>query len=174
MAVPDVYRVFVSKDYMKFNAAHFIAFKGFRERLHGHNYRMSVTITGDRIGHDGYLMDFGDIKKIAREVCRELNEHFIVPSKSDVLKIDVTDETVTLVTEDNKTFSFPREDCSLLPIVHSSAEELARYLMDVLLERFTMTQMKARHATKIEVSIAEAENQLASVTRSLDYSELSP
>ncbi|RHZ22112.1 hypothetical protein DYB26_005474, partial [Aphanomyces astaci] len=84
VAPADVYRVFVSKDYMKFNAAHFIAFKvhellamvvvgdrcvcvwlqGFRERLHGHNYRMSVTITGDRIGHDGYLVDFGDIKKM--------------------------------------------------------------------------------------------------------------
>ncbi|ETV66174.1 hypothetical protein, variant [Aphanomyces astaci] len=130
MAPADVYRVFVSKDYMKFNAAHFIAFKGFRERLHGHNYRMSVTITGDRIGHDGYLVDFGDIKKVAREVCRELNEHFLVPLKSDVLKIDVNAETVQLVTEDGKSFSFPRGDCALLPIVHSSAEELARYLVE--------------------------------------------
>ncbi|KAG9397925.1 hypothetical protein AC1031_016344 [Aphanomyces cochlioides] len=60
----ETYRIFVSKDYMKFNAAHFIAFHGFRERLHGHNYRMSVTITGTKVGHDGYLMDFGDIKTV--------------------------------------------------------------------------------------------------------------
>ncbi|KAF0687014.1 Aste57867_21234 [Aphanomyces stellatus] len=165
----ETYRVFVSKDYMKFNAAHFIAFKGFRERLHGHNYRMSVAITGDRIGHDGYLIDFGDIKKIAKDICRELNEHFLVPMKSDVLQIDANDENVRLTTEDGKTFSFPRDDCSLLPIVHSSAEELARYLTDVLLDRFTMEQMKARHATKIEVSIAEAENQLAAYERVLVY-----
>ncbi|CAK4126639.1 unnamed protein product [Aphanomyces euteiches] len=165
----ETYRIFVSKDYMKFNAAHFIAFQGFRERLHGHNYRMSVTVTGTKVGHDGYLMDFGDIKTIARDVCRELNEHFLVPMKSDVLKIDANDENVTLVTEDGKTFSFPRDDCSLLPIVHSSAEELALYLMDVLLERFTMEKMQQRHATKIEVSIAEAENQLAAVERVLDY-----
>ena len=34
------YRVVVQKDYLKFSAAHFIAYKGFREPLHGHNYQV--------------------------------------------------------------------------------------------------------------------------------------
>ncbi|MFT4572386.1 MAG: 6-pyruvoyl-tetrahydropterin synthase, partial [Candidatus Binatia bacterium] len=38
------YQVFVSKDNFKFNAAHFIAYQGFREKLHGHNYRVSVRV----------------------------------------------------------------------------------------------------------------------------------
>ncbi|OWZ13632.1 hypothetical protein PHMEG_00013007 [Phytophthora megakarya] len=38
---PQLVKVHVSKDYMKFNAAHFIAYKGFREKLHGHNYRLA-------------------------------------------------------------------------------------------------------------------------------------
>eukprot|EP01033_Poteriospumella_lacustris_P021447 gene21447-15922_t len=41
------FEVFVSKADFKFNCAHFIVFEGFRERLHGHNYQMSVKVTGD-------------------------------------------------------------------------------------------------------------------------------
>ena len=54
------FEVFVSKEDFKFNCAHFISFKGFRERLHGHNYRLSVRAIGSkRLGDDGYLIDFG-------------------------------------------------------------------------------------------------------------------
>lgn len=60
---------------MKFSCAHFIAYKGFRERLHGHNYTMSVCLIGrDKLGSDGYLIDFGDVKKVARALCKSLNE----------------------------------------------------------------------------------------------------
>lgn len=46
-----------------------------RERLHGHNYTMAVKLTGrDTVEADGYLMDFGDIKKAARALCKSLNE----------------------------------------------------------------------------------------------------
>ena len=30
----------------QFNAAHFVAFEGYRERLHGHNYHVSVRLIG--------------------------------------------------------------------------------------------------------------------------------
>ena len=40
----ESFRVHVTKDYLKFSAAHFIAYPGFRERLHGHNYRVSVAV----------------------------------------------------------------------------------------------------------------------------------
>lgn len=48
-------------------------------------------------GHDGYLIDFGDIKKVTRALCKELNEHLIVPTRSDVLKIDVREREVRVV-----------------------------------------------------------------------------
>lgn len=60
--------------------------KGFREKLHGHNYRLAVTITG-QVGPDGYVLDFGEIKKISRVICKDLNESFLVPMNSDALKV---------------------------------------------------------------------------------------
>ena len=69
------FEVRVAKDTFKFNAAHFVAFKGFRERMHGHNYQVSVRLLGSRkIGSDGYVVDFGDIKAVTKKVCKDLNE----------------------------------------------------------------------------------------------------
>ncbi|KAJ0394466.1 hypothetical protein ATCC90586_010004 [Pythium insidiosum] len=162
----EVFKVHVSKDYMKFNAAHFIAYKGFREKLHGHNYRVAVTITG-QVGPDGYVVDFGEIKKITRVICKDLNETFLVPMNSDALKITFDGTNVHLLTEDMSKFSFPKADCSLLPIVHSSAEELAIYISNQIVEAFTVVALLERGVRKLEVSISEAHQQMASYERSI-------
>ena len=62
------YQVHVFKDYLKFSAAHFIAYKGFREPLHGHNYQVSVRVEGS-LGADGYVLDFGVVKQAAKRIC---------------------------------------------------------------------------------------------------------
>ncbi|TMW64905.1 hypothetical protein Poli38472_009072 [Pythium oligandrum] len=162
----EVFKVHVSKDYMKFNAAHFIAYKGFREKLHGHNYRVAVTITGV-VGHDGYVVDFGEIKKISRVICKDLNESFLVPMNSDVLKITFDGTNVHILTEDMAKFSFPKADCSLLPIVHSSAEELAIYISNQIVDAFTVVALVERGVRKLEVSISEAHMQMASYERTI-------
>uniref|UniRef100_A0A7S2RP79 6-pyruvoyltetrahydropterin synthase n=1 Tax=Mucochytrium quahogii TaxID=96639 RepID=A0A7S2RP79_9STRA len=59
------YCVSLKKERFKFNCAHFIAFKGFRERLHGHNYQVGVKLWGERQS-DGYVLDFGVVKKVCR------------------------------------------------------------------------------------------------------------
>ncbi|EGZ29981.1 hypothetical protein PHYSODRAFT_471775 [Phytophthora sojae] len=158
--------VHVSTDYMKFNAAHFIAYKGFREKLHGHNYRLAVTITG-QVGPDGYVVDFGEIKKISRVICKDLNESFLVPMNSDALKISFDGTNVHILTEDNAKFSFPKSDCSLLPIVHSSAEELAIYISNQLIDSFTIVALLERGVRKLEVSISEANQQFATYERTI-------
>ena len=152
------YEVFVSKDYFKFNAAHFMAYPGFRERLHGHNYRVAVRIEGG-LGDDGYVVDFGDIKKAARAICEEIDERVIVPRDSDC--IDVTDdgEQINLVCEDGSRFSFPLADCKVLPIVHSSAEELAAYICRRLVAELEV--LESRAVTTVEVAVAEAPLQEA-------------
>ena len=82
------FSVQISKPDFRFNCAHFIAHKGIRERLHGHNYGLVIKVTGsDSISVDGYVMDFKEIKKVTRAICSSLNESFICPMKSTALKI---------------------------------------------------------------------------------------
>lgn len=78
---------------------------------------------------DGYVIDFGDIKKATRDICKSLNEHFICPMKSeDLIITTIEDYQICLECEDGSKFSFPKADCSLLPIKHSSAEELSHWI----------------------------------------------
>jgi 6-pyruvoyltetrahydropterin/6-carboxytetrahydropterin synthase len=158
------YEVFVSKDDFKFNAAHFIAYPGFRERLHGHNYRVSVRITGP-VGRDGYVVDFGDIKRAARSVCAEMNERTMIPTESDCIEVEARDGQIALRCEDGSRFSFPEGDCILLPITHTSAEKLAAYVCRRLVE--SLDALAKRGVRSIEVGVAEVPLQEARYTLEL-------
>merc|ERR1712194_277562 len=193
------FEIFVSKDTFKFNAAHFVAYPGFRERLHGHNYRVSVKLIGSHsIGRDGYVLDFGCVKIVTKEVCKKMNEYFLVPTLSEVLKITVGEDeegdlegggkkicgecddsaikspkakktkkrkrskypgSVTIVTEDGATFIFPKQDCLLLPIMHSTAEELGIYLYGKILQKLDSGYLHKRGVTAMEVTVSEAVGQ---------------
>jgi 6-pyruvoyltetrahydropterin/6-carboxytetrahydropterin synthase len=152
------FHVFVGKEYLKFNAAHFISYPGFRERLHGHNYRVAVRIDGD-LGGDGYVVDFGMVKQVTRRVCAELDERTILPARSDSLQIVERGESIEVVCEDGGRFLFPKDDVALLPIVHSSAEELARYVAERVREG--LQRAGARPWRRLEVSVAETAGQFA-------------
>lgn len=141
-----MFEVHVRSDRFKFNAAHFIAFKGFRERLHGHNYVVSLTLSGDEMNpEDGYLVDFGDVKKVVVKICKRMNEHFILPVNSDVLEATLVDDSWRIkCTQDDTLFVMPRDDVLSLPIVHSSAEELADYVCSQVLAEISVERLQER------------------------------
>jgi 6-pyruvoyltetrahydropterin/6-carboxytetrahydropterin synthase len=152
------FRVHVFKEDLKFSAAHFIAYRGFREPLHGHNYQVSVRIDGD-LGTDGYVLDFGRVKRTVRRICEELDERVILPALSDCLEIRRDGRQVVVRCEDGAAFSFPEGDTVCLPIAHCSAEELARYLLDRV--RQELPDLRSRGARRLEIGVAEAPGQVA-------------
>ena len=44
-------------------------------RLHGHSYRVDIHVTGDFGGRAGWVIDFGDIKRIVEPVIEKLDHH---------------------------------------------------------------------------------------------------
>ena len=164
MSAGRSYRVLVAKDFLKFSAAHFIAYKGFREPLHGHNYQVSVAISGT-VGPDGYVLDFGVVKDITRAVCGELDERVLVPTASDCLTVSRDGPSVVMVYEDGARFVFPASDAALVPIAHASAEELAGYVLERL--RDALRDHAVRGLTEIEVGVGEAPGQVAYVRERL-------
>jgi len=159
----QTFRVHVTKDYLKFSAAHFIAYQGFRETLHGHNYRVSVQIEGD-LGPQGYVLDFGIVKQVAKRVCSRLDEKFIIPGASDCLRVRQDVAQVTVGYNDDE-FRFPCKDVVVLPIVHSSAEELARYLAGEI--RRELSEAGVERFRAIEVGVEETTGQAAYFRESL-------
>ena len=157
MARQDSFHVHVTKDYLKFSAAHFIAYPGFREALHGHNYRLSIEVHG-ALGSEGYVVDFGVVKRIARRLCERLDGRMLVPLESDCITVERDGSSVVLRYE-NDEFRFPEADVVMLPIAHSSVEELARYLAAEL--RRELAAESVATLTAIEVGVEESFGQAA-------------
>lgn len=70
----------------QFAAAHQLRdFEGGCEKLHGHNWKIEVFVTGKELGKDGLLMDFRLIKEKAKKVLDELDHKFL--NELDAFKI---------------------------------------------------------------------------------------
>ena len=76
-----------------------------------------------------------------------------------MLGIERSAGTVAVVCEDGGRFSFPESDVVLLPIVHTSAEELATLVLREL--RSELPDLVRRGARSLEVGVAEAPGQIA-------------
>lgn len=48
-------------------------YKGKCENLHGHNWRVRVSVSGDRLDATGLLIDFADLGRAMEEVCGRLD-----------------------------------------------------------------------------------------------------
>jgi 6-pyruvoyltetrahydropterin/6-carboxytetrahydropterin synthase len=61
-----------------FAAAHALRhYQGKCENVHGHNYRVRVTIAGEQLDDAGLLVDFGDVKRLMGGAIEYLDHRFI-------------------------------------------------------------------------------------------------
>jgi len=62
----------------KFAAAHALRnYKGKCENVHGHNYRVQLTVAGKDLASNGLLVDFVELKRWMRETVDRLDHQFI-------------------------------------------------------------------------------------------------
>ena len=58
----------------EFPAAHYLReYDGDCARMHGHNYRVQITVRGEQLDEAGMLIDFGDLKQLCDSVIDELD-----------------------------------------------------------------------------------------------------
>ncbi len=148
----------LAKEYFKFSAAHFLIFPdGSAERMHGHNYQVTAEIEAALTNH-GLVLDFKMAKPVVRELCDELDEHFLLPAEHPVLQHGVREDGVMEVRYLDRYYALPVEDVVVLPINNSSSENLAtwfgRELMRRLRLRFEDVDFRA-----LRVSVEETRGQ---------------
>lgn len=152
-----MHRIEVNKGNLSFSAAHFISFGGKCERLHGHNYAVSVALEGN-LTEDRYVFDFVEIKKIIRRICERLDHHFLLPTQSQHLDIKKTDREWVIRFE-KRRYVFPAEDVLVLPVDNITAERLAEYICGQLVE--TVQAYEQTQLSAITVGVEEAPGQTA-------------
>ena len=61
-----------------FASAHTLRdYPGACARMHGHNWKVEVYVTGTRLGKDGLLIDFALIKKQTEQALEEMDHKFL-------------------------------------------------------------------------------------------------
>lgn len=152
-----MHRVIVEKGYLSFSAAHFISFMGKCERLHGHNYGVSVELEG-ALTEDAYVFDFVLLKRIVRQICDSLDHRFLLPEESEELDVR-QGEGEWEIRYENRRYVLPAADVLSLPIDNITAERLAEYICGQLLE--ALAKHDISHLTAVTVGVEEAPGQTA-------------
>lgn len=61
-----------------FSAGHALRnYRGKCENVHGHNYRVRVSVAGEKLNEAGLLMDFSELKATLRSIAERLDHQFL-------------------------------------------------------------------------------------------------
>lgn len=149
--IKERYKVTVTKDHLVFCSGHFISFEGSQcERLHGHNYRVRIEVEGP-LDPNQYVFDFIALKHRTQEITDTLDHRMMLPRSNPVIHVEEKDGRVSAKYRD-KEWIFPSEDCIILPIQNTTAEELGRYIGKLLLK-----SLKEKHQFEPEILRVEVE-----------------
>lgn len=146
------YSVRLAKEHHVFSAAHFITFNGnVCERLHGHNYRVSVVVYG-QLDENQYVIDFIALRDELKRITDELDHRMLLPKDHPLIKVAAEGKEVTAVfTPDGRRWVFPADDCRILPVANTTAELLADYIGRQLLAAVTARMGQRPEKLRVEV-----------------------
>ena len=150
------FRVLLQKEQLVFSSAHFITFASdICECIHGHNYGVRAEVEG-QLDENRYVIDFIAFRDALGRLVKQLDHHMLLPTKHAMILLEEHDDEVT-VRFRKKRWVFPREDCMLLPIVNTTAEEIAWWLATQL--RVALAPEIGPRLSAIEVGVDENNGQ---------------
>jgi 6-pyruvoyl-tetrahydropterin synthase len=138
-----------------FSAAHAGLHAGEFEPMHGHTFTVTVALTGDLDGA-GVVTDFSVVKDALGEVIAPLRKRTLMPAQPPGGSC-VAEDGQIFVECGAKRYSLPSSDVMLLPLVNTTTEAIAGYLLDQLLP-VLMCQDRVR---RVELRLAEAPDTTA-------------
>ncbi len=148
------FTILLAKQDFKFSCAHFIVFSAeHAELLHGHNYQVSVELSGRTLDDEGLLIDLARFKKRIRDACARLDTHTLIPSRSRHLEIARGDGSVEFTFRDRR-YRFPEDDVLVLSEVNTSIEVLAKMLWGEL-----ATALEEPSVDELGVSVSQTSGQ---------------
>ncbi|MER3458203.1 MAG: 6-pyruvoyl tetrahydrobiopterin synthase [Chloroflexota bacterium] len=141
----------------------FSAFGGQCERLHGHNYALSLTVEGP-LTADSYVYDFGLLKETLRRISYTLDHRFLLPLHNPHMEVQ-RHEREWEIRVGERRYLFPAEDVLALPVDNITAERLAEYIWGEVAK-----ELRARgggHLTRVTVGVEESPGQTAFYSQAL-------
>jgi len=164
--VNSKHRIVVARAEHKFSCAHMTVFPdGRKERLHGHNYTVSVAVDLAEVGFE-HLIDFGAIKRAIAAECAEWRERTLLAERSPRLERLRREAGEIEILLCGQRYVFPAADVLVLPVDNTTTEALAELWIDRLRARLAET-FAGSAAVGLEVRIEESPGQGAIAYRAL-------
>ena len=112
----------------EFASAHFLRkYKGKCERMHGHNYRVQVSIKAEKLNKIGLAIDFGEIKAELKKVM-EILDHNVLDELPAFKKINPSAENIAKYIFDCLNKTLKRKNIRLAKVtVWETARASASY-----------------------------------------------
>lgn len=166
MSATGEFTLELAKEDFKFSSAHFTVFSADDgELLHGHNYRLRVSVGGSELDELDLLLDLHRLKVRIREVCSELDSLTLIPRDCPHLEIRLADAEVEVLFA-RRRYVLPRSDARLLPLRNISVESLARWVWSRL-----AADIDCPRARSLGVSVEETSGQRAAYRASLGHED---
>lgn len=151
---------------LQFSAAHFaISAAGEAEPLHGHDYQVHVDVWGS-LNKDDFVVDFHHLTREARRIIEPLEHKVLLAERNPALGLNRT-PTETRVEVGGRRWTFPSDDCRLLPVANTTTELLAEYLVKYILEELLENRL-CPGLRSIEVRLSESAGFSATAEISFD------
>ncbi len=144
------YRVRVTKDHLVFSAGHFITFNGdICERIHGHNWRVAVEVEGP-LDENHYVFDFIALLDLSRAIVAELDHRMLLPDGSG--RIGIVEEGPNWrAVHGDRYWSFPRDECVILPIPNTTTERIAAWFSQRLRNAISARGLIVPPVVRVEI-----------------------
>jgi 6-pyruvoyltetrahydropterin/6-carboxytetrahydropterin synthase len=146
----------VERNRLRFAAAHMATFGGDCEPLHGHNYDVMIEVVG-RLTDESWVIDFGVIKRLARDLCERLDHRFLLQRESRLLHSQERDGCWEISFGETRRYTLPAQDVLALPIDNSTAERLAEWFHGQLAD--ALRRRGADNIQMLRVGIEEMPGQ---------------
>ena len=105
-----------------------------------------------------YVADFVATRKQFATIIEKLDHQVLLPTKHPNIQVqEVGDEVIT--TFEDKRWVFPTEDCQLLPVTNTTAEELASWIGEQFLEAFQEV-FSQQGFTELVIEVDECDGQI--------------
>jgi 6-pyruvoyltetrahydropterin/6-carboxytetrahydropterin synthase len=129
---------------------------GSKERLHGHNFRVTVSVEIRSLKYE-HMLDFGIIKRSVARVCDSWDERLLLARRNPHMRLLRTAEGEVEFSPCGARYVVPAAEAVLLEVDNISVEVLASEFTTQLLAEFG-PEVRGMIAV-IEVTIAESDGQ---------------
>jgi 6-pyruvoyltetrahydropterin/6-carboxytetrahydropterin synthase len=96
------------------------------------------------------VIDFIALKDMTRVITDELDHRMLLPARSRLITMH-EDGTNIRVTYRDRYWSFPRDECVLVPVANTTAELLAEYIASRLRQAMTAGGKEPPRVLRVEV-----------------------